>query len=994
MKYCLKQLFYDCLKVSFTLQKLRFVAISCYNPLVEHFIFPGAMSAKLCSSQLRSPLKETHQRLSLKRLLGLVFGLLFVLFTVTVIGLYQQQRSQAVTQATSLVLDELLLISESYVTDIAQPTNDASDRFVNLIRLLRFGGETARGYVPALAAQYQEDLLQLEKNWTMSHKTLADRIGAGKTLLDKRQDTQSLLQVHQAFQLMLSYVYDRDQLEQRYDWWLHCLFVLNGLALLTAFFVLWRYVAQPTIVLAKRAQTLLQDKPIAATEPLPVLSEMSCLAQVLEQYSTRVPKFESQQYRHQEELRQLKRIYSQLSANPLLGIYISSKDQFTFVNSKLAHILKYRRSAMHSLTVADVFLEPRFPSLATVVPATERGNESSKRYETRALRGDGTHIDVEICEQNLMLDGVLSTVALVQDISGRVRNEVNSRLAAVVYDNTSEAIVVTDRYGFIVDANPALSQISGYSLSEVRGQPLSILGSNRQTDKFYKSLWSQVLETGRWQGDIWSKRKNGSEYAERLTISTAWNPDGTVYRFIGLFTDLTSHKEREVQMWKQAHHDHLTGLPNRQMFQDRLKNAMNRSRKKGLPFALIFMDLDFFKDVNDTLGHKEGDALLQEVALRLQGCVRETDTVARIGGDEFTVIVPDIHDEAVVDRICADMLRVIARPFVLGSNTATVSASLGVTLYPEDGNDAGELLKNADMAMYAAKACGRNQYCRFLPAMGEAVQARIRFSQDLQTAIQEHQFRLYYQPVVDLKTGRITKAEALIRWEHPQLGLVPPSEFIPFSEDSGLIVEIGRWVFERAALQAAYFREHIDPTFQVGINVSAAQLKLNTSCVDDWIDFMAQRQIPYDALMVEITERLLLDNQEQTMVQLRKLRQHNIGVALDDFGTGYSSLSYLKRFAISVLKIDQAYIRNLRTGSEDMALIQAMVVMAHTLGLEVVAEGVERLEQIALLQAIGCDMLQGFWCAPPMPANEFDAWCRDWNESKAYELAATESLQM
>jgi EAL domain-containing protein (putative c-di-GMP-specific phosphodiesterase class I) len=328
-------------------------------------------------------------------------------------------------------------------------------------------------------------------------------------------------------------------------------------------------------------------------------------------------------------------------------------------------------------------------------------------------------------------------------------------------------------------------------------------------------------------------------------------------------------------------------------------------------------------------------------------------------------------------------LDTIEEPFQLGKNSVSVSASLGITLFPEDGDDAGQLLKNADMAMYAAKACGRNQYCRFLPAMSEAVEARLRFSQDLQKALSEQQFQLYYQPIVDLRTGRVTRAEALIRWEHPQLGLVPPSEFIPFSEDSGLIVLIGEWVFETAAQAAVVLRQELDPAFRVSLNVSPAQFKLNGSCARGWVEYLQNQGIPGDALVVEITERLLLDDQGQALQQLRSLREYGMSVALDDFGTGYSSLSHLKRFSINVLKIDQCYIRNLALSSEDLVLTQAMIVMAQKLGLRVVAEGVTSHEQLDLLNNAGCDFMQGYLCSTPIPADEFVDWCKTWNREHA-----------
>lgn len=666
--------------------------------------------------------------------------------------------------------------------------------------------------------------------------------------------------------------------------------------------------------------------------------------------------------------KQQNQLFLSLANNSLIGVGVIKNNRFVFSNRQLAQVAGYERAEL--LAFSDV--KQILPNFHTELERFPEGcNE--KLIETTLLHYSGKRIDVELCLLRTRFDGGDAVVVFMLDISERKNNERTAQLAALVYENSTEAIVVTDESGVIVGVNPAFVEITGYQLSEVIGRTMNLLSSGRQGPAFYKNMWRQLQKTGRWQGDIWNRRKNGEEYAERLNISTCYNEDGTVFRRIGLFFDVTQDKEREQQIWRQANHDHLTGLPNRQMFQERLQAAMKEADRDNKAFALIFLDLDLFKDVNDTLGHNVGDQLLKEASRRLLSCVRDTDTVARIGGDEFTVIVSDVPSQSVVERICEEILRKIAKPYQLGENVATVSASIGVTMYPEDASDAGEILKNADMAMYAAKECGRNQYCFFLPAMSEAIQARILFSQNLQTAIAENQFILYYQPIIDMRTGQVRKFEALIRWDHPELGLVPPSEFIPFAEDSGLIVNIGLWVFKAAVQQAKRWHEQ-GLNYQISVNVSPAQFYADGIKVEEWVRLLEDAGLPTSSILIEITERLLLEENPVITKRLCQLREAGLQIALDDFGTGFSSLTYLKRYPIDYLKIDQSFVRNLAPESEDLALCEAMIVMAQKLGLGVIAEGVEGPLQQSLSLEAGCVLGQGYLYSRPVPPQEIERW--------------------
>jgi diguanylate cyclase (GGDEF)-like protein len=433
--------------------------------------------------------------------------------------------------------------------------------------------------------------------------------------------------------------------------------------------------------------------------------------------------------------------------------------------------------------------------------------------------------------------------------------------------------------------------------------------------------------------------------------------------------DITDKKRAEEIILKQANIDTLTELPNRRMFFDRLGQAIKKSHREGKQLALMFLDLDHFKDINDTLGHDIGDGLLKKTTQRLQACIRETDTLARLGGDEFTVIMGELDDLKSVERVAQSILQSMTASFQLKNEHCYVSFSIGIALYPDDANDVDDLLKKADQAMYAAKQQGRNRMCFNAPAMQEAVETRLKLVNDLHDALATHQFWVAYQPIVELATGDIHKAEALIRWQHPTLGLISPAEFIPIAEETGMIIAIGEWVFHQAAQQVEQWRMHGHPLFQISVNKSPAQFGENQT---DWFQYLKHLGLPGTCIVVEITEGLLLDVSPIVAAKLLAFRDTGMQVSLDDFGTGYLSLSFLKKFHIDYLKIDQNFICHLTTNLTDFTLCEAIILMAHKLGMKVIAEGIETPEQRDLLLLAGCDYGQGYLFSKPVSAEEFE----------------------
>lgn len=571
-------------------------------------------------------------------------------------------------------------------------------------------------------------------------------------------------------------------------------------------------------------------------------------------------------------------------------------------------------------------------------------------------------------------NGKLLPTDLAKGLAGKpeqMQLEEAVQLIALMDLYSSESMIVTDDYGVIVNVNRAFTAVTGYAAAEVIGKNARLLHSGRHDQAFYRAMWNDISTTGRWQGEIWNRRKNGELYLEWITINTLCNTEGEV-RHVGLFSDITRIKTSEALIWQQANFDMLTGLPNRHMFQSRLDLEIKKARQDQSSMAVLFVDIDNFQEVNDTLGHNLGDQLLVEAARRVRTCLSEADAVARISGDEFAVVVSDLSDAGSVETIVQQIMDAMSAVFQLGAEKSYVSVSIGISLYPEDAVNAENLLKNAGQAMYAAKSQGRNNFCYFTASMQQSAKNKRRLVNELREALEQEQFRLFYQPIVTLSNGALHKAEALIRWQHPSRGLISPAEFIPVAEEIGLITAIGDWVFREAATKAALWRSMYYAKFQISINVSPVQFRHFGANFEAWFQHLDQLELSGQSLVVEITEGLLLDVHASVTHQLLAFRDAGIRVSLDDFGTGYSALSYLKKFDIDYLKIDQSFVRDLSQDANDMALCEAIIVMAHKLGLKVIAEGIETEAQRRLLTGVGCDYGQGYLFSPPVSAEAFE----------------------
>ncbi|MBK7422374.1 MAG: EAL domain-containing protein [Propionivibrio sp.] len=570
------------------------------------------------------------------------------------------------------------------------------------------------------------------------------------------------------------------------------------------------------------------------------------------------------------------------------------------------------------------------------------------------------------------------SIWVYSDITERKQAEEKLHLAASVFTHAREGIMITATDGTIIDVNDTFSRITGYSRDEVVGRNSRILSSGRQEKSFYAALWRDLTEKGYWYGEIWNRRKNGEVYAEMLTISAVRDVEGKTRQYVALFSDITALKEHARQLEHLAHYDSLTMLPNRTLLADRLQQAMAQAQRRRQPLAVAYLDLDGFKAINDRHGHDAGDQLLIDLASRMKQALREGDTLARLGGDEFVAVLLDLADVAASVQVLARLLEAAAEPVPVGDLMLQVSASLGVTFYPQSEDvDADLLLRQADQAMYQAKLAGKNRYHVFDTEQDSSVRGRHESLEDIRRALSAREFVLHYQPKVNMRTGEVTGAEALIRWQHPEKGLLPPAVFLPVIEDHPLAVEIGEWVIDTAMLQIQRWRE-AGLNIPVSVNVAARQLQQ-----PDFVERLcallaAHPELSPADLELEVLETSALVDLARVAGIIESCRQIGVMFALDDFGTGYSSLTYLKHLPVKQLKIDQSFVRDMLDDPDDLAILEGVLGLAIAFRRQVIAEGVETVEHGKLLLQLGCEQAQGYGIARPMPALDFPAWASTW----------------
>ncbi|MBI5416224.1 MAG: EAL domain-containing protein, partial [Candidatus Omnitrophica bacterium] len=556
---------------------------------------------------------------------------------------------------------------------------------------------------------------------------------------------------------------------------------------------------------------------------------------------------------------------------------------------------------------------------------------------------------------------------------GRRKAEHELRVLSMAVEQSPASVVITDVDGCIGYVNPQFVKISGYTLAEAKGKKMNIIKSGYMSEKIYEELWRTILSGQEWRGEVYNKKKNGELFWENISISPIKDRDGVITHFVGVQEDITTRKEYERRLIHEAHFDGLTELPNRLLALDRLSQALVRARRKKQMVAVMYIDLDRFKMVNDTLGHPVGDKLLVEAARRLTSSVRESDTVARLGGDEFLIILQDFQGESQrqIVALAQEILGLFSNPFTCEGKEAFVTASIGITIYPDDGDDATVLLRNADAAMYKAKGEERNAFRFFTPGMNQEAIERMEMEYHLRHALEKKEFSLHDQPLVEAKSKKIIGAEALLRWNNPRLGSVPPDRFIPVAEDTGIIIPITDWILEEACREAKGWQEAGEaPSLRIAVNISSRHFVAG-DLVRAVSGALKENKLSPEALELEITERLLIENPGKALSVLYELSRIGVRLSLDDFGTGYSALSYLKEFPFQTLKIDRAFIRGITIEKKDVALVRAMIAMSHGMGLKVVGEGVETEPQLELLRSLGCDWIQGYYISKPVPSEQF-----------------------
>nr|WP_260962947.1 bifunctional diguanylate cyclase/phosphodiesterase [Pseudomonas citri] len=705
-----------------------------------------------------------------------------------------------------------------------------------------------------------------------------------------------------------------------------------------------------------------------------------------------VAKDVTEQIEASESLRDSEQRYRML-AESISDVIFSTDNKlaFNYVSPSVQAVLGYNADWIFQNGWQSIIANPQqlsgiynlFDRVSRALDMPEQLAELRSQMQTQlflfdCLRADGRKIPIElrlvlVWDEWGAFEGVLG---VGRDISQQRRAEKDLRMAATVFEHSTSAILITDPAGYIVQANEAFSRVSGYAVSQVLDQLPNMLTVDDQQEAHLRYVLKQLQQHSTWEGEVWLKRRNGEHYPAWVGITAVLDDEGDLASYVCFFSDISERKASEQRIHRLAYYDALTHLPNRTLFQDRLHTALQSADRQKTWVVLMFLDLDRFKPINDSLGHAAGDRMLKEMAARLLGCVADDDTVARMGGDEFTLLLqPRASRDMALNRAIAvaeQILASLVRPFVLEGREFFVTASIGIALSPQDGNELSQLMKNADTAMYHAKERGKNNFQFYQADMNASALERLELESDLRHALEQNEFILYYQPQFSGDGKRLTGAEALLRWRHPRRGLVPPGDFIPVLEELGLVVDVGDWVIDEACRQLRAWHQAKVRVPKVSVNISARQFsdgQLGTRIAN----ILRSTGLPPACLELELTESILMREVSEAMQILAGLKNLGLSIAVDDFGTGYSSLNYLKQFPIDVLKIDRTFVDGLPSGEQDAQIARAIIAMAHSLNLAVIAEGVETHEQLDFLREHGCDEVQGYLFGRPMPANRFEA---------------------
>ena len=686
----------------------------------------------------------------------------------------------------------------------------------------------------------------------------------------------------------------------------------------------------------------------------------------------------------EETLRRTEERFSTAFHFSPLAASIARSDDGRFIDANRAYERDFgwKREDLIGRTSIEVGLWPNEEARRPWVAALQRSGRVVG-WETTWRLKNGEVRWISLSAESVDMDGVPCNLVFVMDITDRKRVDEALHLAASVFTHAREGIMITDAGGVIVDVNDAFAWITGYTREDAVGQKPSILRSGRHDAEFYAAMWRALTADGYWNGEIWNRRKDGRVYAEMLTISAVQDPGGRTMNYVALFSDITAMKEYQQRLESIAHYDSLTNLPNRTLLADRLQQTMAQSQRRGQSLAVVYLDLDGFKSINDEYGHDVGDQVLITLARCMKEVLRDCDTLARIGGDEFVAVLGDLDAPESCEPVLARLLLAASEPVNAGDATLRVSASIGVTFYPQDNADADQLLRHADQAMYAAKQMGRNRYHLFDIAHDAVLTTRHESIEHIRRALDRREFELYYQPKVNMRTGAVVGAEALIRWRHPERGLLPPGDFLPIIEEHPISVELGEWVIDAALNQITQWNA-AGLDISVSVNVGARQLQQVdfTQCLAEML--ATHPQVRFGQLELEIVETSALEDVTKVSELMYACLAMGVNFALDDFGTGYSSLTYLKRLPADLLKVDQTFVRGMLEDSNDLAIVQGIVGLARAFRRQIIAEGVETAAHGALLLSLGCELGQGYGIARPMPAADLPGWAAAWRPDSTW----------